>query len=129
MYIIKNIVAKTGYLRSGMAKYCYKFPNTVISVQIIHWKQVQIIVWVNSNITVQCWHFKMWYFQLFFLYYRMSDKNRQIMVFFLQSIILRSFKESMRFFFTNGYLSLKFEHFAVLSKNIRYYFDNKNFIR
>jgi hypothetical protein len=25
-------------------------------------------------------------------------------------------------FFTNGYLSLKFENFAVLSKNIRYYF-------
>jgi hypothetical protein len=47
-------------------------------------------------------------------------------MFFLQPIILRSFKESMRFFFTNGYLSLKFEHFAVLSKNIRYYFDNKN---
>jgi hypothetical protein len=33
------------------------------------------------------------------------------------------------FFSTNGYLSLKFEHFAVLSKNICYYFDNKNFIR
>jgi hypothetical protein len=32
------------------------------------------------------------------------------------------------FFFTNGYLSLKFENFAVLSKNIHYYFDNKNFI-
>ena len=32
-------------------------------------------------------------------------------------------------FFTNGYLSLKFENFAVLSKNSRYYFDNKNFIR
>ena len=31
------------------------------------------------------------------------------------------------FFFTNGYLSLKFENLAVLSKNIRYYFDNKNF--
>ena len=46
-------------------------------------------------------------------------------MFFLQPIILQSFKESMRFFFTNGYLSLKFEHFAVLSKNIRYYFDNK----
>jgi hypothetical protein len=30
--------------------------------------------------------------------------------------------------FTNGYLSLKFEHFAVLSKNIHYYFDNNNFI-
>jgi hypothetical protein len=38
------------------------------------------------------------------------------------------FKESMWFFFTNGYLSLKFEHFAVLSKNIRYYFDNKNLL-
>ena len=36
MYIIKNIAAKTGYLRSGMAKNCYKFPNTVISVQIFH---------------------------------------------------------------------------------------------
>jgi hypothetical protein len=46
-------------------------------------------------------------------------------MFFLQPIILRSFKESMRFFFTNGYLSLKFENFAVLSKNICYYFDNK----
>jgi hypothetical protein len=33
----------------------------------------------------------------------------------------------MWFFFTNGYISLKFENFAVLSKNIRYYFDNKNF--
>jgi hypothetical protein len=32
-------------------------------------------------------------------------------------------------FLTNGYLSLKFENFAVLSKNIHYYFDNKNFIR
>ena len=32
-------------------------------------------------------------------------------------------------FFTNGYLSLKFENVAVLSKNIHYYFDNKNFIR
>jgi hypothetical protein len=32
MYIIKNIVAKTGYLRSGMAKYCYRFPNTVIDI-------------------------------------------------------------------------------------------------
>ena len=32
-------------------------------------------------------------------------------------------------FFKNGYLSLKFENLAVLSKNIRYYFDNKNFIR
>ena len=50
-------------------------------------------------------------------------------MFFLQPIILRSFKESMQFFFTNGYLSLKFENFAVLSKNIHYYFDNKNFIR
>jgi hypothetical protein len=36
---------------------------------------------------------------------------------------------NVMFFFTNGYLSLKFENFAVLSKNIRYYFDNKNFIR
>jgi hypothetical protein len=36
------------------------------------------------------------------------------------------FKESMLLFFTNGYLSLKFENFAVLSKNIHYYFDNKN---
>jgi hypothetical protein len=34
----------------------------------------------------------------------------------------------MLLFFTNGYLSLKFENFAVLSKNIHYYFDNKNFI-
>ena len=50
-------------------------------------------------------------------------------MFFLQPIILRSFKESMLLFFTNGYLSLKFEKFAVLSKNIHYYFDNKNFIR
>jgi hypothetical protein len=33
------------------------------------------------------------------------------------------------FFFIDGYLSLKFENFAVLSKNIRYYFDNKNFNR
>jgi hypothetical protein len=32
-------------------------------------------------------------------------------------------------FSTNGYLSLKFENVAVLSKNIRYHFDNKNFIR
>jgi hypothetical protein len=32
-------------------------------------------------------------------------------------------------FSTNSYLSLKFENFAVLSKNIRYYFDNKNFYR
>jgi hypothetical protein len=32
MYIIKNIVAKTGYLRSGMAKYCYKFPNTISEI-------------------------------------------------------------------------------------------------
>ena len=24
----------------------------------------------NSNTTVQCWHFKMWYFLLFFLYYK-----------------------------------------------------------
>jgi hypothetical protein len=31
------------------------------------------------------------------------------------------------FFFSNGCLSLKFENFAVLSKNIHYYFDNKNF--
>jgi hypothetical protein len=66
----------------GMAKHCYKFPNTVISVQIFHWKQVKIIVWVNSNITVQCWHFKMWYFLLFFLYYKFikcqeCNKNRQ----------------------------------------------------
>ena len=36
------------------------------------------------------------------------------------------FKESMLLSFTNGYLSLKFENFAVLSKNIHYYFDNKN---
>ena len=50
-------------------------------------------------------------------------------MFFLQPIILWSFIESMWFFFTNGYLSLKFENFAVLNKNIRYYFDNKNFIR
>jgi hypothetical protein len=50
-------------------------------------------------------------------------------MFFLQPIILRSFKESMQFFFTNGYLSSRFENFAVLSKNIHYYFDNKNFIR
>ena len=49
-------------------------------------------------------------------------------MFFLQPIILRSFKESMLIFFTNGYLSLKFEHFAALSKNIHYYFDNNNFI-
>ena len=50
-------------------------------------------------------------------------------MFFLQPIILRSFKEINVIFFTNGYLSLKFENFAVLSKIIRYYFDNKNFIR
>ena len=50
-------------------------------------------------------------------------------MFFLQPIILRSFKESMFLFFTNGYLSLKFENFAVLSKNIHYYFNNKSFIR
>ena len=50
-------------------------------------------------------------------------------MFFLQPIILRSLKESMLLIFTNGYLSLKFENFAVLSKNIHYYFDNKNFIR
>jgi hypothetical protein len=30
---------------------------------------------------------------------------------------------------TNGYLSLKFENFAVLSKNIHYFFDNKNLSR
>ena len=65
-----------------MANNCYKFPNTVISVQIFHWKQVKIIVWVNSNVTVQCWHFKMWYFLLFFLYYKFikcqeCNKNRQ----------------------------------------------------
>ena len=48
-------------------------------------------------------------------------------MFFLQPINLRSFKESMLFFFTNGYLSLKFENVAVSSKNIHYYFDNKNF--
>ena len=65
-----------------MAKNCYKFPNTVISVQIFHWKQVNIIVWVNSNIAVQCWHFKMWYFLLLFLYYKFikcqkCNKNRQ----------------------------------------------------
>jgi hypothetical protein len=29
-------------------------------------------------------------------------------------------------FFTNGYLSLKFENFAVLSKNIRYFLLNTN---
>ena len=51
-------------------------------------------------------------------------------MFFLQPIILRSSKNQCDFFFfTNGYLSLKFENFAVLSKDIRYYFDNKNFIR
>jgi hypothetical protein len=33
------------------------------------------------------------------------------------------------FFFTNGYLTLKFDNFAVLSKNIRYYFDNRNFMK
>jgi hypothetical protein len=42
--------------------------------QIFHWKQVKIIV--------QCWHFKMWYFLLFFLYYKFikcqeCNKNRQ----------------------------------------------------
>jgi hypothetical protein len=47
-------------------------------------------------------------------------------MFFIQLIILRWFKESMLFFSTNGYLSLKFENFAVLCKNIHSYFDNKN---
>ena len=65
-----------------MAKNGYKFPNTVISVQILHWKQVKNIVWVNSIITVQCWHSKMGYFLLFFLYYKFikcqeCNKNRQ----------------------------------------------------
>jgi hypothetical protein len=46
-------------------------------------------------------------------------------MFFLQPIILHRSKNQCDFFFTNGYLSLKFENFAVLSKNIRYYFDNK----
>jgi hypothetical protein len=47
-------------------------------------------------------------------------------MFFLQPNILQWFKESMLLFFTNGYLSLKFENFAVLSKNIHYYFDKNN---
>jgi hypothetical protein len=59
----------------------------------------------------------------------MSGVQQKDKMYILQPIILRSFKESMLLFFTNGYLSLKFENFAVLSKNIHYYFDNKNFIR
>jgi hypothetical protein len=34
-------------------------------------------------------------------------------------------KNQCYFFFTNGYLSLKFENFAVLSKNIHYYFEKQ----
>ena len=48
-------------------------------------------------------------------------------MFFLQPIILGCSKNQCYYLFTNGYLSLKFENFAVLSKNIHYYFDNKNF--
>ena len=50
-------------------------------------------------------------------------------MFFLQPIILRCSRINVIIFFTNGYLSLKLENVAVLSKNIHYYFDNKNFIR
>ena len=49
-------------------------------------------------------------------------------MFFLQPIILRCSRINVVIFLTNGYLSLKFENFAVLSKNIHYYFDNKNCI-
>ena len=49
-------------------------------------------------------------------------------MFFIQPIILRCSKNQCYYFFTNGNLS-KFEKFAVLSKNIHYYFDNKNFMR
>ena len=48
-------------------------------------------------------------------------------MFFLQNNWM--FKNQCYYIFTNGYLSLKLENFAVLSKNIHYYFDNKNFIR
>ena len=54
------------------------------------------------------------------------NKNGQNVFFYNQLFCDRS-KNQCDFFFTNGYLSLKFENFAVLSKNIRYYFDNKNF--
>jgi hypothetical protein len=196
-----------------LAKNCYKFPNTVISVQIFHWKQVHwffedckiigcrkniLSIFValltfykfiikkkkkkishfkmptlNSDVTVNSYNnfylFSMKYLYrndsiwkfvtifcqttslipsfssnifnhvhlkfciLFFLYYKFikcqeCNKNRQYV--FSTTNYFAIFKESMLlFFFTNGYLSLKFENFAVLSKNIPYYYDNKNFIR
>ena len=48
-------------------------------------------------------------------------------MYFLQPIILRCSKNQCYYFLTNGYLSLKFENFAILSNNIHYYFDNKTF--
>ena len=47
-------------------------------------------------------------------------------MFFYNQLFCDRSKNQCDIFFTNGYLSLKFENFAVLSKNIRYYFDNKN---
>ena len=49
--------------------------------------------------------------------------------FFYNQLFCDRSKNQCYFFFLNCYLYLKFQNFAVLSKNIHYYFDNKNFIR
>ena len=56
-------------------------------------------------------------------------QQKETKCFFYNQLFCNRSKNQCDFFFTNGYSSLKFENFAVLSKNIRYYFDNKNFIR
>ena len=53
-----------------------------------------------------------------------QQKYRQNVFFYNQLFCDRS-KNQCYFF----YKWLKFENFAVLSKNIHYYFDNRNFIR
>jgi hypothetical protein len=50
--------------------------------------------------------------------------------YFCQPIILGCSRINVIIFLQMAtYLSLKLENFAVLSKNIHYYFDNKNFMR
>jgi hypothetical protein len=80
---------------------------------------------LNSDVTVNSYN----NFYLFSMKYLHRNDSIWKFGFFYNQLFCDRSKNQCYYFFTNGYLSLKFENCAVLSKNIHYYFDNKNFIR
>ena len=88
-------------------------------------------VLVSSYITyldVLKWHLP-WIFSSFFFIIKCQECNKNRQNVFSTTNYFAIVQRINVIFSTNSYLSLKFENFAVLSKNIRYYFDNKNFYR